>query len=184
MADKDRAPGQTVFSRLVHLSDASGAVQGRIEAADAERVALAQLFRIESLESFSFDYRLHPIHGERFELTGNISARLTQLCGVTLEPVAETVDEPVVVECWPQDQIALEDDTAEDPAIDGLPDDPPAPIVNNKLDVGALAAEILASAINPYPRKGGVEFDWQDPKTADGGGLGPFADLATLKGKR
>jgi hypothetical protein len=46
-------------------------------------------------------------------------------------------------------------------------------------------AEIFASAINPYPRKEGAEFDWTDPKTAaEGDNLKPFASLARLKGKR
>ena len=47
-----------------------------------------------------------------------------------------------------------------------------------------LAAEIFASAINPYPRKHGAEFDWRDPKAAASEAESrPFAALAKLKGK-
>ena len=66
-----------------------------------------------------------------------------------------------------------------------MPDDPPVAIVGGKIDLGAFAAEVLASAINPYPRKAGVAFDWRDAKdAADGPATGPFAKLAELKPKR
>jgi hypothetical protein len=47
-----------------------------------------------------------------------------------------------------------------------------------------LAAELFASAINPYPRKEDAEFAWTDPKAAaEEGTLKPFAALARLKGR-
>lgn len=173
-----------VLSYAVSIGDALAPPEGRIEVSQAERARLAKFLRIENLDKFSFDYHLEPISGERFRLTGKVAARLTQLCVITLDPVDETVDETVSVECWPQDEIGQGED-ADDPAAPTLPDDPPVAIVGGKIDLGAFAAEVLASAINPYPRKAGVAFDWRDAKdAADGPATGPFAKLAELKPKR
>jgi hypothetical protein len=172
-----------VFSRLVPLADFAGPISGRIDATPQERFQLAALFKIQSLDSFSFDYTLTPAVLDRAELTGAIRAELTQLCILTLEPVSERVDETVSVECRPQEQIGAEDASAGDADPLGLPDDPPAPIVNGRVDVGAVAAEILATAINPYPRRNDAEFGWQDPRETDGRPSGPFAELAKLKPK-
>ncbi|WP_170937145.1 MULTISPECIES: hypothetical protein [Rhodomicrobium] len=170
-----------LFSRIITVGDGKEPREGKLETTQAERDQLAKQLRIEGLDSFSFSYRLTPIPHDRFQLTGSLQASLTQLCVVTLEPVAERIDEAVEVECWPQHQIGTEDDEPVDPAFEGLPPDPPAPIIGGKLDVGALGAEILASAINPYPRKPDAEFAWDDPKAA--GPSGPFAGLAKLKDK-
>lgn len=180
----DGATGiDAVFSRLVPLGDFAGPISGRIEATPQERVDLAGLFKITSLESFSFDYTLKPAVLDRAELTGRIHAELTQACVLTLEPVSERVDETVSVECWPKEQISAEDASGDDDDPLAIPDDPPAPIVNGRIDVGAVGAEILASAINPYPRKNDAEFDWRDSRDADGLASGPFAELAKLKPK-
>jgi hypothetical protein len=173
---------EAVFSRPVLLADASQ-LTGRIEASEQERAALAQLMGIENLETFTFDYTLKPIAGDRFRLTGTLRAALTQACILTLEPVSERIDEAVSIECWPEEMMAARDQTEQtiDPADIGT--EPPVAILNGKVDVGATAAEILASAIDPYPRKEGAEFDWNDPKDAGGEALSPFAQLAKLKSK-
>jgi hypothetical protein len=182
MADSHESVAPPIFSRIVHLGDGGQALSGRIDASEAECQALAKQLGIQSLASLGFDYRLQPIASERFRLTGRIDAHLTQLCIVTLEPVAEHVDEEVTLECWPQEQIEADDSgKADAPGFGDLPDDPPVPIIDGKVDLGALAAEILASAINPYPRKDEAEFVWDDPKDAANPASGPFGDLAKWK---
>jgi hypothetical protein len=57
-------------------------------------------------------------------------------------------------------------------------DEPPEPLVDGKIDLGALATEFLILGIDPYPRKAGAQF--APPKSEDGGEH-PFAALATLK---
>lgn len=175
---------KAVFSRVVPLGDFAEALSGRIEATAQEREQLAGQFGIESLESFTFDYKLQPAGTDRAHLSGEIHAALTQACILTLEPVRETVNETVSLDCWPQNQIGRENAAGPQADPQGLPADPPAPIVKGRINVGALAGEILASAINPYPRKDGVEFAWDDPKDGDGEAFGPFAELAKLKSKR
>ena len=55
-------------------------------------------------------------------------------------------------------------------------EDPPDPIVDGKVDLGALAAEFLALALDPYPRKPGAEFAAPEVAEPDS----PFAELARL----
>lgn len=170
------------FSRIVTPADAGSALQGRLEANAAEREVLAQFNGVASLASLSFAYGLESLPSQRYRLTGEVQAELTQLCGVTLEPVAEHIREAVSLEFWPEHLLA---DAASDPAEPDelLASDPPEALVNGRIDLGQLAAEIFASAINPYPRKPDAEFGWTDPKSADAGGLKPFAALAQLKSK-
>ena len=52
--------------------------------------------------------------------------------------------------------------------------EPPDEIVNGQIDLGALTAEFLALGLDPYPRKPGVDFDFED---AGGRGDSPFAAL-------
>ena len=57
--------------------------------------------------------------------------------------------------------------------------EPPDEIVNGQIDLGALTAEFLALGLDPYPRKPGVDFSYQDaPDEKDS----PFAALGKLKG--
>ena len=40
-----------------------------------------------------------------------------------------------------------------------MAEDPPEPIVNGAIDLGALAAEFLMLGLDPYPRKPGAVFE-------------------------
>ena len=62
--------------------------------------------------------------------------------------------------------------------LDGA--DAPDPIVDGKIDLGALAAEFLALGLDPYPRKPGAEFA---PPAADEPPDSPFDALAKIAKK-
>jgi hypothetical protein len=184
MADHSPDDGaKPPFSRIIAPDVSNAALEGRLEANASERKRLAEFYRINDLASLTLDYRLDPLPSGCWRLTGLLSAELTQLCGVTLEPVAEVIKEDISLEFWPQHLIPEAPSYNEGEDI--LESDPPQPIVNGKIDLGHLTAEIFASAINPYPRKPGVEFDWTDPAAAANEAASkPFAALARLKGKQ
>ena len=185
MADDRPPPHKPPFSRSIAPDHASSAqLQGRIEASAAELAKLAAFYRVDGITQLALDYSLDPLPSARWRLTGELTAELTQLCGVTLEPVPETIREDVSLEFWPEHLIAREDAGRISEADDILDSDPPEPIVNGRIDLGHLAGELFASALNPYPRKAGVEFDWTDSKAAAAEAASkPFAALARLKAK-
>lgn len=173
-----------MFSRIIHV-DSVVAHEGRLEASPAECAAVASVCKLEKLANFTFEYRLRPLSGGRFVLSGTLRADVTQLCVATLEPVDDRIREDVSVEFWPEHQIEADDmrePTIGDEIATVLAVDPPEPIVGGRIDLGAFAAEILSAAINPYPRKPDTEFVWQDPKAPDPATSGPFAALAKLRG--
>jgi hypothetical protein len=173
---------EPVLSHRINVTAIEQPVEGRIEFPEAELTRLKTFLGVEAVDRLVIDYRLAPLTGDRLALTGKVNACLTQLCIVTREPVEEEIDEPLDLQCWPEDQLAELPEIDHDASEDALPEDPPLPIIADRVDIGALAAEIVASAMNPYPRKPGAEFDWQDPQ-ADPAVSGPFADLAKLKPK-
>jgi hypothetical protein len=56
-------------------------------------------------------------------------------------------------------------------------EDPPEPLPDGFIDLGALAVEFLALALDPFPRKPGAAFDSADSDETPS----PFAALAALK---
>jgi len=68
---------------------------------------------------------------------------------------------------------------SEEPVTFSIADeDEPDPIIDGKIDIGALAAEFFALGLDPYPRKPGAQFA---PLKPDDAGEQPFAALQTLK---
>ena len=93
--------------------------------------------------------------GKGVRVTGDVSAEVTRVCVVTLESFPVEIEEAVDVRFAPvveerpgraELEVTLEDLDEPDPLIDGM------------IDLGALAAEFMALALDPYPRKPGVEF--------------------------
>lgn len=181
MADDRPTAALPPFSRVIVPDTAGQALRGRIEASVTECERLVAFYRIEGLGALALDYALDPLPSGRWRLTAVLRAEAIQLCGVTLEPVPESIREDISLEFWPEHLIARAESEpdADDPLLES---DPPEPLVNGRIDLGHLAGEIFASALNPYPRKDGVAFDWIDPKAAEAD-TRPFAALARLKPK-
>ena len=52
--------------------------------------------------------------------------------------------------------------------------DAPDPLIDGKIDIGALATEFVALGLDPYPRKPGVTFE---PPSDGPGSVKPFSVL-------
>ena len=173
------------FSRRVRIDalPADGLAQ-TIEAGPDERAALAALNRLPGIASLTASFTLRRSGRGGARATGEVHAEVTQVCVVSLEPFAATVDESVDVRFAPAEAAeaarrAKEDDTE---LVEVSGEEPPDPIVDGKIDLGALTAEFFALGLDPYPRKPGVAFD--PPEEAQGGEQSPFAALAEPKKKR
>lgn len=156
-------------------------VEGRLVATDGQRAAIADALDLASLDTLSFDYRLRRSGKDRFKLDGKLEARLMQVCVVTLEPIRAEIREEIELEFWPAGEIArLEAPGQATESEIGL--EGPEPIEGDFIDIGQLAYETLASVVDPYPRKPGVEFD-AEASPGDSGEASadsPFSVLRSL----
>jgi uncharacterized metal-binding protein YceD (DUF177 family) len=125
-----------------------------IEANAEERAALAELNELPAIERLAASLRVAK-WGRGVQVEGELSARVTRICVVSMEPFEVDIDEPIAVKFLPpdprkpagaQETLSLDDPDAPDPLIDGT------------IDLGALVSEFLTLALDPYPKKPGVEF--------------------------
>jgi hypothetical protein len=115
-------------------------------------------------------------HGEGLRAAGRVTARVTQSCVVTLEPIENKIDEPFDVLLLPPD-VAGAAPAGPDPKE---VDDTREPLVNGAADLGAVATQFFLLGIDPYPRKPGAVFSGPaEDRAADSS----FASLSRLKGR-
>lgn len=138
------------------------------------RAQLVKLANLRDLPHLSAVFDLTR-RGGGVHVAGQVKARVGQTCVVTLEPLENDLDEPINVLFVPRLEVAATDDGADRRAGD---EEPPEPLIEGKVDLGAVATEFLLLGIDPYPRKAGAEF--AAVKTADDSAR-PFAALEALK---
>ena len=179
MTDEVEAPP---ISRPLRCGDIRDGASGEIDATEAEMAVSARLLDLQRLEGLTLAYRLRHEAGGRLRLTGSLKAAVTQTCVVSLEPVEASLDVPVEVEFWPVSLIEELEGSVEEPGSTGR-FDWPEPIVDGKIDLGPVIYETLATALDPYPKREGMSFDWSQGAPEAGGArpTGPFAALAKLK---
>ncbi len=156
-----------------------------IEATPTECAALAQAYGLSDVAALSGTLSAAK-RGPVVRVTGTLTARVTQTCVVTLEPFEVAIKDKIerdyapeayVLAAW-EELSRLEAAGSQEP-----PSDPPDPFLEGgKIDLGALLAESLALALDPYPKKPGAEFASPEDLSA-GPDESPFAVLARLKGQ-
>jgi hypothetical protein len=147
----------------------------RIEAeAPADvRAQLVNLARLRDLPHLSAIFHLTR-RGGGVHVAGQVNARVGQTCVVTLDPLERDLNEPINLLFAPKRGAARDDGTGH--KVDD--EEPPEPLIEGRLDLGAIATEFLLLGIDPYPRKAGAEFAAIKP--ADDSAK-PFAALEALK---
>ena len=170
------------FSRTVSIDElSSGALQRHLSASQPELAALAERFGLAGLTALEADARLVAEEQGKIRVKVTFTADVLQSCVVTLEPVSARLNEEFDVVFAPETgDEALDHDEI---VIDVMDDDPPEPLLGDTIDIDELVAQHLALAIDPYPRKPGV--DWRPDETPDaandaGQPASPFAVLADL----
>ena len=159
-------------SRLVAL-DRIGAHGFRIavQAAQDELAALAERYRIPAVLAFSCDMHLRRIGDSVIEGQGTLTARVRQICVVSLDEFTQKVVETFTVHFVPD---GTEDEEPDPEAVDQIP------YAGNAIDAGECVAEQLALALDPYPRKPGA----LPPGRTDDSAPHPFAALAAMRSKQ
>lgn len=150
-----------------------------VSATEDQRAAIAERLNIVSVERLSAELSVRAIKGG-IEVSGTLLADATQECVVSFEPVPEQIEEklfrlflsgaPDNPEPAPGAEVFVD--------LDG--EDQPDYFDGPEVDLSEWLVETLSLALDPYPRKPGVEIDpaYQDE---DDENASPFAALKGIK---
>lgn len=161
---------------LSRLGNAGDAIT--FAADEAQRAAIAGWSGVLSLEGFTVAVGIRKLGPDRFGLDFTVTAEVTQACVVTLEPVKSHLERKFQRELHfagavrhrlPESEVVLDTD----------PEEGPEEIESLHYDLASPALEEYALALDPYPRREGVEF--AAPGAAAGAPESPFAVLKALK---
>jgi uncharacterized protein DUF177 involved in 23S rRNA accumulation len=154
---------------------ARGPVRLRLEPDEAARARIARQLGLQSLPSLSAEVTAKPwLDG--VELTGRFRAVVGQICGVSLDPFEQPVEGDIEVRAVPRGSPHAAAPEAGDVELDLDAPDAPDILASDAVDVAGYVVEHLALEIDPFPRKPGVEFDYQPPEEE----TSPFAALKKL----
>jgi hypothetical protein len=139
------------------------------------RDKIARIAGVLALPRLEADF-LVTRRGRGLRVVGEVSATVDQTCVVSLEPIESRISETVDLIFEPVPANDLPSLARGDPESE-----PPEPLQDGCVDLGAVATEFLLLGIDPYPRKPGAVFA---PPAAAATQDGPFAALAALKRRR
>jgi uncharacterized metal-binding protein YceD (DUF177 family) len=175
---------QSEFNRPQRLDTiGAGENQVHVEAEPGERTALAARFGLKAIDSLKANYAIRR-DARGIVATGHLSAKVTQACVITDEPVPAVIEEDFAIRFIPEEEGDGDDNEME------LSEDE-CDIVfysGGAIDLGEAAAESLALALDPYPRSpraeaalrdAGVISEDEAKKLAEESG--PFGGLAGLR---
>lgn len=140
-----------------------------VTAGEAERAALARRFDLLELPALRAEVTVQPGLGGAWTVTGRLRAEVVQACVVTLDPVAQSMDEVIDLRFAPGAKAHADDPEA------------PEPLDGDTIDVGAIVADHLSLALDPFPRAPGATYE-PAPEPAEAK-PNPFAALESLKSR-
>ena len=165
------------FSHII-AADTIGEAARELEiGADAEeRRKLAGRFRLQGIGRLQARVKLSRragiVHAE-----GEIDSSVVQSCVVSGEAMPADVCAPFSVRYVPdafgrsdQDEVELSSEDCDTLQLE-----------NNQIDLGELAAETLALALDPFPRSDKADEALKEAGIGDAAEAGPFAALHALK---
>ncbi len=162
------------YSEPLRLHQIGNSLSRTLEPTAEERARIAKSLNLVSLDSFKTELTLTPtVSGWRMD--GRVVAEVVQACGLTLEPVPESINQTFLVNLTEQ---PYEPEVDENGEIDlELSDFFPDVVEDGKIDLGHYAVEQLSLSLDPFPRKEGAVFE-QPPEPVE---LSPFSVLKSLK---
>ncbi|HEV2569607.1 DUF177 domain-containing protein [Sphingomonas sp.] len=147
--------------------------------ADAdERRKLAGRFRLQQIDRLSARVKLARRAGV-IHADGQVDAAVVQSCVVTGEPMPAEVRAPFSVRFVPNAYTRPSEEEVELSAEDC----DTLPIEGNQIDLGEVAAETLALALDPFPRSDRADEALREAGLGEAAEAGPFAALQALKDK-
>jgi uncharacterized metal-binding protein YceD (DUF177 family) len=152
-----------------------------IDASESERKALAAWLDVPSVPSLKAHVERRIWRTNGIEIEGRLSADVERVCGVSLERFVEHAEAEFVRRYHPDASAAA--DIPQGELVLDVDEEDPEPMPGTSLDVGAIVAEELSLALDPFPRKPGAALG-EEAAAAAARDEKPnsFAALARLKG--
>lgn len=169
-----------------------------IEAEPCECEAVANQVRLPSIGALSASFHIARRPGGRLQVDGDVRAKITQMCVVSLQPFEREIEQPIEIAFAPPKFVPADrngravqggasrrrrvelPETQPAPAAEEE-DDPPDPIVAGRIDLGVVAVEFLTLGLDFYPKKPGVQFTETVVGETDAPEPSAFAALERLK---
>jgi uncharacterized metal-binding protein YceD (DUF177 family) len=159
----------------------------RLIASEQECKALAKEHTLQSVANFQATILVAKWRRDGVRITGAITADIVQTCSITLEPLPTQIVTEIDAMYVPENSKLARpklDDNGE-MILDADGPDAPETFEGDQLDVGAIAEEFFALAIDPYPRKEGAELELRaEPEEIMEIKVSPFAKLVDFKRKQ
>ena len=168
---------KAVWGERVRLAQlARGPVRLELEPDAAVQAKIARDLGLEGLSGLKAQVTIRPwLDGA--ELVGRFEARVTQVCGVSLDAFEQDLRGDIAVALVSAGSPNAATPEGGEVELDPDAPDPPDVLDTDEIDVSAYVVEHLALEIDPFPRKPGATFDYV-PQTPE---EGPFAALRKLK---
>ena len=151
----------------------------KVTASEDQRAVIAERLGILSVESLNAELHARPLKGG-IEVSGKLSAEVSQACVITFEPVSETISEELfrLFLHGPSDEPVPASGAEVFVDLDGA--DQPDRFEGPEVDLTEWLVETLSLALEPYPRKPGAavapEYHDEGDETDS-----PFQALKALK---
>lgn len=187
MSEARNATGSPISQTINVTVLPPGGRQLTIKADADQRVELAAAHGLISVEVLEVEVDMVPWHRDGVRVTGTVRASVTQRCVVTLEPLPARIEAPFEARFAPEGSPIVERPEVGgdvDIEIDADGPDQPEPFAPPELDIGAVAEEFFALALDPYPRTLGAEAQSLSAGDDDNERDNPFAILGTLAPER
>lgn len=154
-----------------------GGLKRTKDANNEERRALAKMLDLLECVGLTVNYSIEPV-ASGWRVCGDLKAHITQSCIISLDPVERTITQKFKVEL--RKTSSAECEMQEDHEI--LDFDDIECLEEDQINVGRIVYETLSTEIDPYPRKEGAQFNWQDPQIKNAfTTISPFEVLKKLK---
>lgn len=175
-ATPDAQTRDAPFETMVDLRSLTEAgTQIALAPDEAERAQIAAWADVSAVPLFSGVVTVKRLSSTRFAYEADLTARVIQPCGVTLEPVSQEIVLRFARELHltHSKRRGEPDDLASGLGEDDLPEE----VENSRYNVAGPVLEEFSLAIDPYPRAEGAAFE----APAEEKPASPFAALARLK---
>ena len=165
------------WSKPVRLHElAGGTMTVRLEPDAEERAQIAKTLGLEALPALTATLTLKPwLDGA--EITGRFQAVVEQICSVSLDPFQHPLEGAIELRAVPQGSAHAPAASGGELDFDPQAPDPPDVLDADSLDLAGYVVEHLALEIDPFARKPGAEFEFDQPAEE----TSPFAVLKKLK---